>query len=900
MDSIQKIFKNTSKHFSAKIVIAQKINNQWMQLTFGDLGSKVNALAGFLQEQRIRKGDRVGIILENCWEWVVVFFAIAHQGAVAVPISPEASSAEINNIIADASPALVFISEHLDTAKINALTIISAQGELFKHVLGVRDKELEIVESAPDDPACILYTSGTTANPKGVMLSQNNLLSNCNSINKLNLIKSNDSIISILPLHHAFALTITLLMPVLSGLTIVYPQTLRGDELLEAMQETKPTIFLAVPKIFYLMHQKIMGKFNKTPWFLKITIQLILSLSCFVRRISGVNLARILLFKMHRRFGSRMRLFVSGGARLDPAVAADLYRLGFTILEGYGLTETAPVLTLNPYARPKFGSVGRPLPDVKIEIYNQNTQGMGEVIAQGPNIMLGYYKMPDKSKEVIKEGWFYTGDLGFIDKQGYLYLTGRQKEVIVLSSGLNIFPQEIEDIYAQQSPVKEICVFDAPTHNKKNDAALLWVMVVPDLDYFKSIGEVNLERVLKDKFDNASRALPEYKRIRGFSISLESLPRTLLGKIKRFEVKNAYIEKLKQTQSKAGVFQEAELSSEYIRLLATQTGKKITAYLKQYAKTKKPILPGDLLELDLGLDSLGRVELASGLEKVFNIKIDDAIIGNAFTVGDLIQGIDSLIVNDADISSGEESSVHVLEQAWGKRLKSLPAQENIEKIDLRPGIGAWLVGTVFIEIVKAVLFIFFRLKISGKHNVPKNGPYIVFANHTSFLDGFIMGAGLPAYARMDIFFLGFRSYFNVPIVRNLIKIGRIIPLDFSTHLLESLRSSYYILSKKKNLCVFPEGVRSLDGRINFFKKGFGILAKESAAKLVPVYIKGAYEAWPRTSKNPKLHPLHIRFGSVMDVEQIEKQGFALGAKDSYEAVCLGAQQAINNLTQNDM
>jgi len=440
-----------------------------------------------------------------------------------------------------------------------------------------------------------------------------------------------------------------------------------------------------------------------------------------------------------------------------------------------------------------------------------------------------------------------------------------------------------------------MCVFEAPSRSKLKDASLLWAMVVPDLDYFKNIGEVNLKIVLKEKFDDVSRALPEHKRIRGFSISLESLPRTLLGKVKRFEVKNSYLLKVNETREKSVELKDSELTKQQMQMLYSDTGKKIVAYLKQHTQTDAQILPGDLLELDLGLDSLGRVELASGLEKTFKIKIEDEIIGNAFTVEDLIKGIDALLSKGADTLSNKERRAQAKEHIWSKRLKTLPEKENLGKIDLRPGFGSWLMGTVFIEIVRAILFVFYRLKISGRNNIPRKGPYIIFANHTSYLDGFIIGSGLPYYARMDIFFLGFRAYFNVPVVRNLIKIGRIIPLDFSTHLLESLRSSYYILSSKKNLCVFPEGSRSLDGQVKPFKKGFGILAKESGAKLVPAYIKGAYEAWPRISKWPKLHPIHIRFAPAMEVKQAEKQGFALGAKDSYEAVCLAAQQAVINL-----
>jgi len=272
---------------------------------------------------------------------------------------------------------------------------------------------------------------------------------------------------------------------------------------------------------------------------------------------TGMNPAKHFLRSVHGRFGSKMRLFLSGGAKLDEGVSENLFKYGFTILEGYGLTETAPALTFNPIGKTKFGSAGIPVPDVEIKVIDKNTEGVGEVVARGPNIMKGYYKKEKETLEVIKDGWLHTGDLGYVDDDGYLFLTGRKKEVIVLSSGLNVYPEEIEEAYLREAPVEEMCVFEAPM-DKQKETMILWAEMVPDLEFFKKYGEVNLQAVIKERVDNVSRTLPAHKRLMGFTITLDKLPRTLLGKIKRCQVKENHMMRVKDGGGSEGTKEVSE------------------------------------------------------------------------------------------------------------------------------------------------------------------------------------------------------------------------------------------------------------------------------------------------------------------------------------------------------
>ncbi len=897
--NLRERFEETALSYSGKTAIEHKKDGRWSGISYDDLKNSAEALSAFLLKENVKKNDKIAILLENRPEWPLVFFSAVFLGAVSVPLSSESTPEELGNILRDSGCRFAFAGEHtLDLAEEvrrkcpSIERVFSVDSGEFKDAIKKHPEQVKKTGTNDSDLACILYTSGTTAEPKGVMLTHGNLLANCDSLYRTGLVTREDSILSVLPLHHAYPLTVTMLFPLLYGGRVVYPEGMGTEDILEAMRKARPTVFVAVPQIFYAFHQKITNALKRVPFPFNLINKAVIRGLHRIRQRTGINLSRYFLRGIHGKFGRSMRLFASGGAKLDENVQKALTELGFTILEGYGLTETSPVLTFNPSERPKPGSVGLPVPGVELRIINKDKEGIGEVVARGPNIMQGYYKKEDMTADVIKDGWFHTGDLGYFDDEGYLFLTGRLKEILVLSSGKNIYPEEIEEVYSRHAPVKEMCAFETPSE-KGAEGAALWAIVVPDLEFFKKYGEVNLRAVIKERFDNVSRALPPYKRLMGFSVTLEDLPRTLLGKIKRYAVKETYGPRI--SEEKRSVEPE-KVSEEDLEFLEKSTSRKVIKCLKRQPGSKKTIMPADLLELDLGIDSLGRIELASDLEKTFGVKIKDEIIGRAFTVRDLIVGIESLLKKPGK-PLPIEREVPFGPDYWKRVLQIPPREENLKKIALNPGFGAWLGGFIFISFFYILFKVFYVLKVEGRDNYPKGGPYILYVNHTSYFDGFAVATALPRFPKLDLFFIGFRPYFDVPIIRNLIKIGRIIPLDFSAHLLEAMRSCYYVLKNKRNLCVFPEGLRTLDGKVGRFKKGFGILAKESKAKLVPVVLEGTYEAWPRTSAFPRRHPIKVKFGRPLDPEKLEEAGYKLGAEDDYEAICLAARDALIKLKE---
>jgi len=477
-------------------------------------------------------------------------------------------------------------------------------------------------------------------------------------------------------------------------------------------------------------------------------------------------------------------------------------------------------------------------------------------------------------------------------------LITKVKDFIILNSGEKIYPKEIEDVYTKVAPVKEMCVFIVSGMKGIRESKVLWAVIQPDLDNFREFGEVNLRSVFKERFDNASQLLPAHKRLKGFTVTLEDLPHNLFDKLERYAVKKIY-----EPRVIAGIEGAlpvlGELSAKDILLIESETGIKILECLKEQSGIKRSIILEDSLELDIGIDSLGRVELATRLEAAFSADIKNEAISRAFSVRELIleitdalKGAEGIPLRDRGISLGPGY--------WKKNLCVLPKKESLEMLELGTGFFAWLFRFSLTAIDYSICKLFFSIKAEGADNVPKEGAYIIYANHSSFLDGPAIAACLPRRPVFQLFYFVFGPYFFRPfiksrVLRNLVKMGRFIPFDFSTYFLEALRSCYYVLERGKGLCFFPEGMRTSTGKIGKFKKGFGVLAKETGAKLVPVAIEGAHEAWASTAKYPKCHPIRVRFGKPLRPEDLEKEGFAMGSENCYDAICVAARKELIKL-----
>ena len=461
-----------------------------------------------------------------------------------------------------------------------------------------------------------------------------------------------------------------------------------------------------------------------------------------------------------------------------------------------------------------------------------------------------------------------------------------------------INPEEIEDVYKKTAPAKEICVFMVSGMEGAGGSNVLWAVIYPDLDYFKEFGELNLRLLFKERFDNASQSLPSHKRLKGFTVTLQTLPHTISGELNRPAVKEIYEPRVIAGMEGA-LTVSGRPSAEDLSLTGSETGIKILECLKEQSGIKRPINPVDSLELDLGIDSLGRIELISRLELAFKADIKYEMIGKVFTVKDLIVGITGALKAANGISL-EDQRIFLGPDYWKEHLHIPPEKEYTEILRLSTGLPARIFRFILIATDYLVFKLFFGIKAEGRENVPRKEACILYGNHASFLDGPAIAASLPHRTGFQLFYFVFEPYFFRPIeksrvLRKLVKMARFIPFDFSKFLPEALRTSYLVLQHGKGLCFFPEGLRSTTGEIGKFKKGFGILAKETGAKLVPVAIEGAHEAWSSTEKYPKPYPIRVRFGKPLLPEDLEKEGLAMGAQNPYDAICVAARKALVEL-----
>lgn len=536
--------------------LSLKDKSGWKELSYIELSRQAKNLSNYLIEYGIQREDRIAILSESRPEWGIAFFASIAAGAITVPLDIKLTLAELNSILSDCLPRVLCVSAHyLDTAKelknlipsIEQIFVIEEKPETCEYpsiyeVKGPdadmgRDREL-------DETALIVYTSGTTGNPKGVMITFGNIIAQLKDFEEVFDVDSNDSLVSILPLNHLLELNVGFLGMLHMGAQISYSKSLNPKEIGKIMHERRVTYMIAVPLFVKMLKGSVEKEIRKA----SKSTQSIFNFLYNAAKYCPIPVRRKLFSKIHAQFGGRMKGFVCGGAPLDENVSEFFERIGIPIYQGYGLTETSPTITTNTPAYNRIGSVGKPLPSVMVRLSEE-----GEILAKGPNLMKGYYNKPEMTHEVIDEnGWFHTGDIGEFDKDGYLYITGRIKNMIVLGGGKKIFPEEVEAVLEKSPMIKELCVMSVKIQSgSKEGTEEVCAVVVPSDDMLKKCKDdaAGLQKEMETEVAKLAQDLASYKRPTVVAVHTEELPKTATKKVKRKPVQEWYYSQIQGLSS---------------------------------------------------------------------------------------------------------------------------------------------------------------------------------------------------------------------------------------------------------------------------------------------------------------------------------------------------------------
>lgn len=532
-------------------------NEPYSNITYKQFKEDVDALGSTLIEMGL-KDERIAVIGENRYEWTVTYMTVVNGVGVIVPFDKELPAEEIANLIKTSQVSCIIYSDKFkDTIKnlitedmtvkhfINMDTKEHTREELSFHTLLKKGQDLlkegysayKNITIDPEIMSILLFTSGTTGVSKGVMLSHKNIASNLMSMCSIVNFESTDIFFSVLPLHHTYECTCGFLAPIYRGATIAYCEGLKY--ILKNMEEAKPTLFLSVPLILEGIYKKIWRQVKNDG--LDKKLKTAIKINNITKKL-GIDLSKKLFKKIHDVFGGNMRLLISGGAGIDPEVSKGLNDLGILTLQGYGLTESSPIVAVNPDIKPKDASIGIPTVGVEVKIDNANEEGVGEIIARSNSIMLGYFNDPKSTEEVLKDGWLYTGDIGYMDDENYIYITGRKKNVIITKNGKNVFPEELEFYLNRSDYIQESMVWGKA--DEKTGETFINAQIIVNYEAIEeklqnSYTDKMVYEIIEKEVNVINQKLPIYKKIRRFSIKKGEFLKTSTKKIKRhLEVQN--------------------------------------------------------------------------------------------------------------------------------------------------------------------------------------------------------------------------------------------------------------------------------------------------------------------------------------------------------------------------
>ena len=907
-----------NRHRVAMRLLPEDENDGPTVYTYQRVQDLANQGAANLRERGIEKGDRVSIMSENRPEWGISYFAALKAGATAVPLDSQLSLAEVVNLLGFGGVKLALFSDKIaerlledEGVAVDGREPVAALGEALTAagsetaVCQFDDILVEPSVSAAaliqtargTDIASLIFTSGTTGQPKGVMLTHKNFTSMAAKLSQMFNLYRHDGLLSVLPLHHTFEFSAGFLMPLLHGSQINYLEEIDGEALTRAFRGENITGMVGVPALWQLLYRKIYKRISDRGSIVKRVFDALVDANRLVRDKSpwGIDFGKVLFYPVHRALGGRLRLLISGGSALSPELGRSFRGLGFRMFEGYGMTEASPVLTVQRPGDPVLvGSVGRALPGVDVRISDPDPRGVGEVIATGPTVMKGYWENEDATGAVLSDGWLHTGDLGRLDDDGNLYIVGRKKEMILGSSGENIYPDELEELYRDFDEIKELSVVGVPTEGGGETVGML---VVCDYEFgkpadddeadakknYQASSPSEVRAVVREHIKSISAKLPLYKRVKIVHLVDHDLEKTSTRKIKRREV----VTEIERLERAARVGRDGAPSVD-------SSGKETSGADAHWllsvvaSVSQRPLaeVTRDKRMEELGFDSLMMTELAVALEAAGVALPDASELSSLETVGDLERfaasrrraGIATakarrLISTDTgNTSNGETDDVHIPAPLVSAGRRVLDAGQR--------------------AIYERVL----HTKVVGSAYVPPVGGYIIAANHSSHLDmGLVKhtlgdsGDRLVALAAKDYFFDDpvRKTYFE--------NFTNLVPMERHGSLRESLRVAAQVIEDGYILLIFPEGTRSSSGEMVDFKPSLGYLSMRTGCGILPMFLAGTHDALPKGGWWLGSREIGAHIGPYLSPSQLVEMTNGMSRADGYRAISNNVEKRVRSL-----
>ncbi len=835
----------------------EKETQQW---PYHSVGEQVQALARGIRE-RTQPGESVVLIGADRPEWIIAALAVLRSGAVVTPLDVQLADDTLQRILHNSDARWVFTNaaqrERVHAAAPQAqLMLLDSTADSMPGWRALTDSAATLPDNRADATAALFYTSGTTGPPKGVPLTHRNLEFQLDTLGAAGVVHEGDRILLPLPLHHVYPFVIGMLAPILMGLTLILPHALTGPQVMRAVRDGSASVIIGVPRFYAALFEGITVQAENAGFLGRTFFRGLFRLSRSVRRRTGWHIGKVLLYPLHRKTGRQLRMLACGGSALDKQLALNLEALGWQVAVGYGLTETAPLLTLDSPGGTRLGSAGRPPPGVELRIDRQaappaqeSRSNEGEIQARGPNVFAGYRNQPRKTEETFThDGWFRTGDLGLLDDDGYLHITGRVSTLIVTDGGENIQPDDLEARYAGHEAIAEIGILQ---HNGQ-----LVALVVPT----GGVSE-DSQRRIRGTIGEIARKLPSYQRLVDATPTRNPLPRTRLGKIKRHELEERY----ERARAEGGEPQQLapldieEMSAEDRSLMEHAAARHTWDWLAQ-RYPKRGLTPDTRLQSELGVDSLAWLNLTMELGRRTGMELDEEAIGGIETVRDLLRELVSSAAQDKLITDPLDDPEDALDAAHRHWLQA------------RGPLLRAVANTLY-AINWLALRGLFRLQVQDRDRMPMQGPVVIACNHASYLDPFAVAAALSLARLHSLYWGGWTGVaFSNPLSRFVSRAAQVLPIDPQAGVRSSLALTASVLKQNRGLIWFPEGQRSESGELQPFRPGIGRLLDRFPAPVVAVSIHGSHEAMPPGRLFPRLCRLRVRFGTAIDSRRLAEQG----------------------------